>query len=188
MRAGATAAAMCRIVLAGSESAASPISHPSSVSLMRSTPGTDFRTIRSAAASKGSKQDRTRIVLAAQPGHRLVQYLAALVNHHDLLAQLLGMRHDMGGEDDGRAALLLLGNQLLQQAHAHRIQAAEGLVENQQVGLMNDGGDELHPLQHALGQVLALLGSGVGKTEPPEQLRRARLDACARSGAFRPPI
>ena len=54
------------------------------------------------------EQDAPRVVLAAQSGDRLIQHLAALVNHHDLLAQLLGMRHDVRREDDGGAALLFL--------------------------------------------------------------------------------
>ena len=126
--------------------------------------------------------DRAHVVLPAQPRHRFIQYLAALMDHDDLLTELLGMRHDMSGENDGHTTPLLLGNQLLQHAYAQRIQATEGLIENEQFGLMNDRGHELHPLLHALGQVLALLVHRLGKTEPREQLRCSRLDLVAIGG------
>ena len=59
---------------------------------------------------------------------------------------------------------------------ADRVEAAERLVENQQIRLVEDGADELHPLQHALRQLFAPLALDVA------QAHAAR----ARAGRARP--
>ncbi len=64
---------------------------------------------------------------------------------------------------------MLLRDDLLEQSYAQGIQAAEGLVENQQIRLIDDGGDKLHPLQHALGQILAFLGVHISEAQPAQQ-------------------
>jgi hypothetical protein len=52
---------------------------------------------------------------------------------------------------------MLLVDQFPHQPSVHRIQPAEHLVEDQQIRLMDDRGDELHLLLHPLGEFLALL-------------------------------
>ena len=110
-----------------------------------------------------------RIELAPQRRHRLVEHFPAPVDHHHVLAHLLGVRHDVRREQDRGAAPMLVDDQLAQQSHAHRIEPAERLVENEQVRLVDDGGDELHALQHALREILAALPHGLGKPDAIEE-------------------
>ncbi len=42
------------------------------------------------------------------------------------------------------------------------IEAAEGLVHDDELGLVQQGGDELDLLLHALGELFGLLGDGLG--------------------------
>ena len=82
--------------------------------------------------------NRPRIELPPQSSHRFVQHLASLVNHHDVLAHLLGMRHDVRREQHRGAAAVLPQDVLPENAHAHGVLAAERLVEDEQVRLMDD--------------------------------------------------
>ena len=87
----------------------------------------------------------------------VVEHLVAAVDHHDVVAQLLGVHHDVRREQDRGPAAVLLVDQFPQQPLVHRVEAAEGLVEDEQVGPVDDGGHELHLLLHALRQFLAAL-------------------------------
>ena len=51
---------------------------------------------------------------------------------------------------------------VLQQRGVDGIEAAEGLVHDDEVGLVQQGGDELDLLLHALGELFGLLGDGLG--------------------------
>jgi hypothetical protein len=51
--------------------------------------------------------NRPVIELPPQSGHRFIEHLPSLVNHHDVLAHLLGMRHDVGRKEHGRTAPVL---------------------------------------------------------------------------------
>ncbi len=56
-------------------------------------------------------------------------------------------------EDDGLALIVQIVDQGAEQASVHRIRAAEGLVEDDQFGVVDDGGEELDLLLHALGEL-----------------------------------
>src|SRR5262249_50185146 len=64
---------------------------------------------------------------------RAVEGLAALMDHEDEVAHLLGHGHVMGGEEDGRSFLLEIEDGLAQDLGIDRIEAAEGLVEQNQL-------------------------------------------------------
>ena len=53
---------------------------------------------------------------------------------------------------------------------AHRIEAAEGLVEDQQLGRRNHRGDELHLLAHALAERLHLCDAHLARSSFLSQL------------------
>ncbi len=74
-----------------------------------------------------------------------------------MVANLLGLGHHVSREQNARAALVLGDHLLAQHPHADRIEPAERLVQNQQVRLVNDRGEELDLLAHALRQLLAAL-------------------------------
>ena len=117
--------------------------------------------------------DRPPIELPPEPGDGLVEHLVSLVDHHHVLAHLFRVGHDVRGQQHRRAAPMLAHDVLAQQADADRILAAERLVENEQIGLVNDRGDELHALEHALRQILAGL------------VLRLRADPCSRASSAR---
>ena len=118
--------------------------------------------------------DDARIVAALDVRDRVVEHFLSLVDHDDVIAELLGVRHDVGGEEDRGAARVFLEHHLAQAARADGIEPAERLVEDQQIGLVNDGGDELDFLLRAFRQILAALAFGVGEADA----REAAFDAC----------
>ncbi len=54
----------------------------------------------------------------------------------------------------------------MQERGVDGIEAAEGLVHDDEVGLVQQRGDELDLLLHALGQLFGLLGDGLGDLHP----------------------
>ena len=86
-----------------------------------------------------------------------------------MLADLFGLRHHVGGEQNRRAAAVLGENQVAELPRADRIQPAERLVQNQQIRLVQDRRDELHLLQHPLRQFFAALPFGAGETDAFER-------------------
>src|SRR6266581_1162917 len=100
----------------------------------------------------------------------------------ELVAQLLGLLHDVGREQDGAPPPGELEHGVLQHLRIHGIEARERLVQNDQLGLVQDGGNELHLLLHPLRQLVdapqpPLLQAQL--LEPPGRLGpcRASLDA-----------
>ena len=102
-----------------------------------------------------------------------VEHLLPVVDHHDALAHLLGLEHHVRAEDDRAALLVLLDHELLEQTEVYGVETAIGLVQDQQLGLVQHGGDELDLLLHALGEFLAPLASGVRELDAIEPMRDA---------------
>jgi hypothetical protein len=57
--------------------------------------------------------------------------------------------HQVGAEDHGLAARLEVDDGVLERLGVDRIEPREGLVEDHQIGVMEQGADELHLLLHA---------------------------------------
>src|SRR5205085_2679196 len=53
--------------------------------------------------------------------------------------------------------LVLLVDECAKQEAVHGIESAERLIEDDEIGLVDDGRDELNLLRHALAELLALL-------------------------------
>ena len=128
-----------------------------------STSGSAPSGDRSGVAIERLEPDRARIVLAPDGRQRIVEHLLPAVHHDDVVAQFLGVRHHVRGEQDRRAALVLLEDERPQRTRADRVEAAERLVENQQIRLVDDGREELHLLLHALRELLAPLAFAVAQ-------------------------
>ncbi len=94
--------------------------------------------------------DGARVVALPDVCKRVVEHLFAPVDHDQVIADLLGMHHDVGGEDDRCSLPVLLGDEIAQWTHVDGVEAAERLIENEELGLVNHGGDELQLLLHAL--------------------------------------
>jgi len=78
----------------------------------------------------------------------------APVDDHHVLAQVLHNVELMAGEEHRRPGMRPLGQDLSQARRRHRVEAGEGLVEHDQVGLVHQGHGQLHPLLVAVREVL----------------------------------
>src|SRR5206468_668123 len=74
----------------------------------------------------------------------------------------------VGGEEKGRAAAAL-GELAVEQRGALVVERVERLVEDQQVGLVQEGAAEAEPLQHPAGEGAGALVSDVPEVEALEQ-------------------
>src|SRR6266576_3504379 len=86
------------------------------------------------------------------------------------VANLLRMLHDVRRKQHGLAATAELQDGLAQHLRIHGIETGERLVENDQVGIVQDGGDELHLLLHALRKIRDLAHAPVRESQLLEPL------------------
>ena len=93
----------------------------------------------------------------AQLGQRALVHQPAGPEDPDAVAQRLDLAEDVGGEEHRLAALLGLGDAVAKRHLHQRIEAAGGLVEQQQVGACSERRDQLHLLAVALRQRAHLL-------------------------------
>ncbi len=81
----------------------------------------------------------------------------AVVDEADGVAHLFDLIHAVGGEEDGSSLLAEVDEGVDEQAGVDGIEAAEGLVHDDELGLVQQGGNELDLLLHSLGEVFGLL-------------------------------
>src|SRR3546814_3152154 len=62
------------------------------------------------------------------------------------------MGHDMGGKQDGGAALAFCPDEFLKALLVERIEPGKRLVQHDELWLVDEGAEQLHRLRHALGQ------------------------------------
>src|SRR3546814_10047801 len=91
-------------------------------------------------------QGRTRRLHRSRKAH------LAVADDGERFAQPFGMGHDMGGKQDGGAALAFCPDEFLKALLVERIEAREWLVQHDQLWLVDEGAEKLHRLRHALGQ------------------------------------
>ena len=93
-----------------------------------------------------------------------------LVHDHEVVAQLLGLVHVVGRDDERRAAALELIEALPQQVARLGVQAGRRLVEDDEVRLVDErAGDRQAPL-HAAGQGLDLVLGALVELDELEEL------------------
>src|SRR5712692_7670624 len=73
----------------------------------------------------------------------------------DEVAELFDFAHDVGGEDDGFAAVAAFANESGDGAGGHDIEAVGGLVEDHDRGIVNEGAGDGSFLLHAGGELVA---------------------------------
>src|SRR5438552_2827605 len=83
----------------------------------------------------------------------------------DLIAELLGLLENMGGEDDRLAPLAEIRQVFLDDRRVDRIEARKRLVQDQDLGVVDDRRDELDLLLHALRELVHLLFQPLAKLE-----------------------
>ncbi|GAB4007892.1 hypothetical protein GCM10029992_62820 [Glycomyces albus] len=97
----------------------------------------------------------------------------ALVHDHEAVAELLGLVHVVGGQQDRHALLLELEQALPHQVAGLRVQAGGGLVEEDQVGLVDQGPGDGQAALHAAGEVVDLVVRAARELHELEQFGRA---------------
>jgi hypothetical protein len=85
-----------------------------------------------------------------------------------MVAEPLGVLDQVRAEEDRPAGALKVGDDLAESALVQRIEAPEGFVQDDDLGLVEDRGDELELLLHPLRQVLDAVVSAIGQVEPLE--------------------
>ncbi len=84
----------------------------------------------------------------------------------DGVAHLFCLIHAVGGEEDGTTLFAEVHEGVLEEDGVDGIEAGEGLIHDDEVGLVEERGDELNLLLHALGELFGLFGDGLGDLEP----------------------
>ena len=106
--------------------------------------------------------------------------VARFVDQRDVVADLLHRRHVVRREDDRRALVAQRQDFVFQQIGVDRVEARERLVEDQQLGFVQDRDDELHLLGHAFRKFLHLLVPPLLDAETDEPLFEPRDGFAAR--------
>ena len=96
--------------------------------------------------------DRIVTVARLDVGKGARDHLAAVIDDEDPRADPLRNLHVVRGEEDGLAPAAELEDRLPQHVRAHRVEARERLVEEEELRVVENGGDELYLLRHALGE------------------------------------
>src|SRR5947207_1496562 len=99
---------------------------------------------------------------------RAVHQLPSARDDAQLLAQLLGLLHDVGREQDRLPATAQVEHGVLHHLSIDGIEPREGLVENQEIRVVEHGRNELHLLLHPLGQLVDPSQSPLGEAESRE--------------------
>ncbi len=101
------------------------------------------------------------------------QHRAAVIDQADRVAQPLHLVHAMSGEQNRLAGLLQLDQHILQHDGVGGIEPGERLVHDDQIGIVQQRGDELNLLLHALGQLFHFLLRPVADLQPLAPCQRA---------------
>ena len=109
---------------------------------------------------------------ATDLAQRAADHHAPAVDDRDRLAQGLGDLHLVRREDDGAAAVAELEERLAQEHHVDGVEAGERLVHQQDLRVVEHGGDELDLLLVALGQLLGAALREVFGAEPAQPAER----------------
>src|SRR6266513_1028362 len=97
---------------------------------------------------------------------RAIHQLPPPRNDAQLLAQLFGLLHDVGREQDRLPATPQVEHGVLHDLRIHRIQSRERLVQNQEIRVVEHGRDELHLLLHDFDQLIHPPHAPLPATDP----------------------
>ncbi len=104
----------------------------------------------------------------ADLGERAFEDGATVVDDGDVVAEVLDEIELVAGEEDGGTSGGLLADDLAEGFDADRVEAGEGFVEDEQIGLVGEGDDELDSLLVAVGELLEAGCGAVGESEAVE--------------------
>ena len=119
-------------------------------------------------------------VLAGDRGlqlqRRIQRHEFAVVDDGDAVAELVGLVHVMGGDQDGQVALALEAREHLPHGDARdRVEAGGRLVEKEDLRLVHQAARDFQPAPHAAGEHLHRLVRPLRQVDGREQLA----DGCA---------
>src|SRR5882762_3094866 len=103
---------------------------------------------------------------------RTVHQLPSTGDDAQLLAQPLGLLHDVRGEEDGLATAVQIEHHVFHYLSVDGIETREGLVQDHEVGVVQHRRNELHLLLHPLRQLIDTAQPPVGETQPCEPVAR----------------
>src|SRR2546425_6474465 len=106
---------------------------------------------------------------------------AALVDDRDAVAEDLGLVEVMGGEDDGRAAFLDAANQLPEVSASLRIESGRRLVEEENLGSVDEGGRDGKTLSLTPRERLLLLPRALLEVDRAQERERVDVESVAGS-------
>ena len=113
-------------------------------------------------------------VLVDQRARRPLGDDPAVVHDDQPVAQLLGLVHVVGGEDQGDALLLEPEQPVPQHVPGLRVEPGGRLVEQQDLGLVDQRAGDGQPALHAAGQRLDLGAGALGRAGRTRAARRPR--------------
>ncbi len=106
--------------------------------------------------------DAVARVAALDLAHAAGENESASGDEGDCITYFLDLIHAVGAEEDGLALLAEVDESVHEKSGVDGVEAAEGLVHDDEVGLMKECGDELNLLLHAFGELFGLFGDGLG--------------------------
>src|SRR5258705_10418264 len=101
-------------------------------------------------------------VTALELAHAAGEDQMAAGDEGDGVADFFDLVHAVGAEEDGLALLAKVDEGVHEEGGVDGIEATEGLVHDDEVGFVEQRGDELDLLLHAFGELLGFLGDGLG--------------------------
>src|SRR5881628_532635 len=142
---------------------------PVVVHLLHQTPvGKDL--LRGAGAAVESDDEMVSAMYPLDVRERAVHQLPAPRDDAQLLAQLFGLLHDVGREQDRLPAAAQVEHGVLHHLSIDGIEPRERLVDNQEIRVVEHGRDELHLLLHSLRQLVDPAQSPLSEPESLEPL------------------
>ncbi len=116
-------------------------------------------------------------------GEGAVEDFASLAEEEEAVTEPLGVLHDMGGEEDRAAAMGEVADDFFHDLLVDGVESGEGFVEDDEFGVVGDGGEDLDFLAHAFGK-----GFGAGFGEVFEAVAFEQLEGapfgCAGAESF----
>ena len=122
----------------------------------------DAGVLEEAVVALEDDLDAVARVAAFDFAHASGEDEVAAIDKGDGVAEFFDLVHAVGGEEDGFALFAEVDERVHEEDGVDGIEAAEGLVHDDELGLVQECRDELDLLLHALGELFGLLGNGFG--------------------------
>jgi hypothetical protein len=99
-----------------------------------------------------------------------VEHDSALGDHGNVLAEVLDHIELVRRKEDGSARICSIAQDLRNRVGTHRVEPGKGLVEDQQLGVVDERSSQLSPLLIAVGEMLDAIVKSIVKAESTEPM------------------